>query len=85
MHHTIDWLMLSVGLVFAFYSIIRDYLKTHRNILPTIISGVGFILLIIGISTHHEGIAVLNVLGGMMIMISHYINYKLNRSFQCCV
>jgi hypothetical protein len=83
-HHAFDWTMLSIGVIIALYSILKDYLKSHKNILPLAISVLGFVFLSIGISSHQEGIAILSVMGGLAIMISHFINYKLKHNHAYC-
>ena len=80
-NHTFDWVFLSIGLLIAAYILVKDFTSSHRNFLPLIIAGLGFIFLYTGIETHGE-LFYLNVLGGLLIVCSHFYNWKLTHSKQ---
>lgn len=75
--HTFDFLLMSIGVVIAGYVLVRDYMKIHANVLPIFIAIAGFITLFIGIETHGE-LFLLNIIGGLMIVSSHIVNWKLS-------
>ncbi|MFT6338114.1 MAG: hypothetical protein ACI86M_000833 [Saprospiraceae bacterium] len=77
--HTFDFAMMSVGVLIAGYSLVRDYLKTHKNPQPLFLALAGFIILFIGIETHGE-LFLLNIIGGLMIVGSHLLNWRLSHS-----
>ena len=78
-NHTFDFTMMSVGVLIAGYSLVRDYMKTHKNPQPLILALTGFVILFIGIETHGE-LFLLNIIGGLMIVGSHILNWKLSHS-----
>lgn len=78
-NHTFDWALMSLGILIAGYILIKDFASGHRNILPIAIAAIGFITLFIGIESHGEHFY-LNVLGGLMIVGSHFLNWKLSHS-----
>ncbi len=75
-NHIFDWVMLGLGVVIAFYSIVLDYFQSHRNGIPFVLCAVGFLLLAFGIATHHSGIPVINLLGALFIVYAHWINHR---------
>ncbi|MFT4533112.1 MAG: hypothetical protein ACJA1A_001343 [Saprospiraceae bacterium] len=78
-NHTFDFAMMSVGVLIAGYSLVRDFMKTHKNPQPLLLALAGFITLFIGIETHGE-LFLLNIIGGLMIVGSHLLNWKLSQS-----
>ncbi len=80
-NHTFDFVMMSIGVVIAGYSLVRDYIKTHKNPMPLILGLAGFVTLFIGIETHGE-LFVLNILGGLMIVGSHLLNWRMSHHRQ---
>jgi len=69
----------SVGVLIAGYILVKDFTSNHRNILPIAIAGIGFITLFTGIETHGEHIY-LNILGGLFIVGSHFLNWRISHS-----
>jgi len=78
-NHTFDWVLMSIGVVIAGFILVKDFALVHKNILPLTIAGIGFITLFTGIQTHGEHFY-LNVLGGILIVGSHFLNWKLSHS-----
>ncbi len=78
-NHIFDWVLMSIGVIIAGYILIKDFASNHRNILPIAIAAVGFITLFIGIETHGEHFY-LNVIGGLLIVASHFLNWKISHS-----
>lgn len=78
-NHTFDWILMSIGIVIAGYILVKDFTFNHKNILPLIIAGVGFITLFTGIETHGDRFY-LNILGGLLIVASHFLNWKLSHN-----
>ncbi|MDF1694338.1 MAG: MerC domain-containing protein [Saprospiraceae bacterium] len=78
-NHIFDWTLMSIGILIAGYILIKDYLTAHKNMLPIAIAGIGFIVLFTGIETHGEHFY-LNIIGGILIVASHYVNWKLSHS-----
>lgn len=78
-NHTFDWVLMTIGILIAGYILIKDFSLTHKNILPITIAGVGFITLFTGIQTHGE-FFYLNILGGLLIVSSHFYNWKLSHA-----
>ena len=76
-NHTFDWVFMSIGILIAGYILVKDYTGNHKNFLPIVIAGVGFITLYTGIETHGEYFY-LNVIGGLLIILSHFYNWKLS-------
>ena len=78
-NHTFDWILISIGIIIAGYILIKDFALNHKNFLPITVAGLGFITLFTGIQTHGE-LFYLNVLGGMLIVSSHFFNWRLSRA-----
>ena len=78
-NHTFDWILMSLGILIAGYILIKDYATTHRNLFPIAIASIGFITLFAGIETHGDHFY-LNVIGGLLIVGSHFYNWKLSHS-----
>ena len=78
-NHTIDFTMMSIGVLIAGYSLMGDYLKSHKNPMPLFLAVAGFVTLFIGIETHGD-LFFLNILGGLMIVASHLLNWRLAHS-----
>lgn len=72
--HTFDFVMLSIGIVFAIYALRKSFLK-HHNWSPIVIALLGFAVLISGIFMHNP---IVSTAGGLIITYSHYRNYKLS-------
>lgn len=70
--HSFDFIMLTIGLIFAIYSLGKQYMVS-RNITPILIVLLGFGLLILGIFSHTW---ILSVSGGLVVAYAHYINYS---------
>ena len=80
-NHFFDWTMMTIGLTIAGYILTKDYNSKHGKLLPITIAGIGFIILGIGIETHGE-LFFLNVLGGILIVISHFLNWRFSHPKQ---
>ena len=78
-NHFFDWTMMAIGLAIAGYILTKDYIFKHKNLLPITIAGIGFITLGVGIETHGE-LFILNVLGGILIVVSHFFNWKISHA-----
>lgn len=76
-NHSFDFMMMSIGVLIAGYSLVRDYIRKHKNALPLFVAIVGFVTLFIGIETHGD-FFLLNIIGGLMIVGSHLLNWKLS-------
>jgi len=80
--HEFEMIILIISLCVASYSLIEGYIKVHRNAKVILLAILGFALLVIGheITIQYLG-ATLSTLGGVSILISHFINFRLrNRS-----
>jgi len=77
--HMFDWIMMSVGIVIAGYILVKDYAFFHKNVTPLVTAVLGFVALFAGIETHGNYIF-LNILGGLLIVASHFFNWRLNQS-----
>lgn len=74
-NHAFDITFVLIGLCVATFTLLKDISK-HQSYMPILIGGIGFVLLLIGVS-RHDHIPVLNILGGVMVFVSHILNYKL--------
>jgi MerC mercury resistance protein len=77
-NHLFDWVIISIGIVIAAYSLMGDYLRGHKSALPLSIASVGFAFLLIGMIDHHGWMLVFSVTGGLMVASSHIVNHRLN-------
>jgi len=77
-NHTFDWILMSIGITIAGYILIKDFFY-HKNILPVAVAGIGFITLYTGIETH-GALFYLNVIGGILIVSSHFLNWRLSHA-----
>ncbi len=71
--HIIDWTLLIIGVLIAGYSLTKDY-KFHKKRGPLALVFLGFLFLTVGILSHH--IVWLNILGGIIIIVGHFLNYQ---------
>lgn len=78
-NHAIDWLVIGLGIVIASYSLVGDFIRKHRSLLPVSLAGMGFAFLLLGMIEHHGWMLVFSVTGGLMVATSHIINHKLGR------
>jgi hypothetical protein len=78
-NHAFDWIFIGFGVVIAGFTLIKDYLKTHKDPTPVIIGITGLVLLIIGSFKHEGFFIVASLLGGIMVVSAHYINWKRSR------
>lgn len=77
--HIFDFTLMSIGVAIAGYVLVKDYRNTHKNSIPLLIAAIGFIVLFIGIESHGQ-FFLLNIVGGIMIVTSHLLNWKLSHS-----
>lgn len=75
--HTFDFALLGIGVVIAGYILVKDALKTHGNYLPLLLAVSGFAVLLVGIESHGQYFY-LNIIGGLMVVASHLLNWKLS-------
>ena len=78
-NHMFDWVVIGTGVVIATYSLLGDYLKVHRNIMPLMMAVLGFAFSIIGMIEHHGWMLVFSVVGGLLVASSHIVNHRLGR------
>jgi hypothetical protein len=78
-NHMFDWVVIGIGVVIASYSLLGDYLKLHKNVLPLTMAAIGFGFLMIGMIEHHGWMLVFSVLGGLLVASSHLVNHRLGR------
>ncbi len=76
-NHMFDWVVIGIGVVIASYSLLGDYLKLHKNLLPLTMAAIGFGFLMIGMIEHHGWMLVFSVLGGLLVASSHLVNHRL--------
>lgn len=78
LNHEFELIFLSISLCIASYSLIEGYLRVHNNLSVVVLALIGFVMLIIGHEMSSMAItAILSTIGGMCILISHLINYRL--------
>ena len=78
-NHYFDWTLMLMGILIAGYILVKDFSSNHKNIFPIVIAIIGFATLFTGIETHGEQFY-LNILGGLLIVSSHFLNWKLSHS-----
>lgn len=76
-NHAFDYFFIALGLVVAGFALIRARAK-HGNSTPIIIAALGFATLIGAQLDHGIMHSVLGVTGGLLIIVSHYYNYRLS-------
>lgn len=79
-NHVFDFVLLALGIIFAGFSLLKDYFK-HRSLLPLGVGTIGFVVLFVGITQH---ISMVSVLGGVLIAYSHILNYR-HKSKSCAL
>lgn len=78
-NHFIDWVVIGMGIIIAFYSLVGDYLKKHRQILPISLASIGFCFLLIGMIEHDGWMLVFSVAGGLLVASSHMLNHRISK------
>jgi hypothetical protein len=76
-NHAIDWVVIVTGILIAFYALVGDFLKKHRNLTPVVLAAFGFLFLLIGMIEHHGIMLIFSVLGGLMVASAHVINHRI--------
>lgn len=77
--HTFDFTLMTVGVAIAGYVLVKDLVKNHKNYMPLVLAIAGFITLFIGIESHGN-FPFLNIIGGLMIVSSHLMNWKFSHA-----
>lgn len=77
-NHTFDFGMMAIGISIAAYVLLRDLIKNHKSFIPLFICCFGFAVLFFGIESHGEYFY-LNIIGGLLVIISHLLNWKLSK------
>ena len=77
-NHMFDLSLMFIGIVIAGIILVKDFTSIHRNIFPIAVAGIGFIILFAGIESHGDQVY-LNLLGGALIVASHYLNWNLSQ------
>lgn len=78
-NHMIDWVVIGFGIIIASYSLLGDFIRKHRNILPLGMALTGFLFLLIGMVEHHGWMLLFSVAGGLMVASAHLINHRMRR------
>ncbi len=81
------WIEISfiiISVVLAMLSLYPTYKKKHANAKPLQIAAIGFFLLFVSrISAHGSMYEIIPiVLGGVLIAISHFINWRLLKAYK---
>ena len=76
--HTFDFGMMAIGISIAAYVLLRDLIKNHKSFIPLFVCLFGFAVLFYGIESHGEYFY-LNILGGLLVIVSHFINWNLSK------
>ncbi len=75
----IEWVFITLGLLFAFISLWPSYKKYHHKIKPLLFACSGFVLIAIGRLDLMEYWEMVNtVTGALLIASAHYFNWKLS-------
>ncbi len=77
----VDWVVIGLGIVIATYSLWGDYIKSHKNYVPVLMAGFGFLFLLIGMIEHHGWMLIFSVSGGLLVAASHIVNQRLGRVY----
>jgi hypothetical protein len=84
-NETFEQIFISVSAILAFGSICYGYTK-HKTALIFIPVSLGIIILLVGIFHHeHNNFGALrSAFGGLLLSISHYLNYLMCKSCDKC-
>lgn len=74
-HAVFEWAIIGISAVIASWSILRSYFKNHKNVIPTVMVVLGFLLLAVDHGFHIH--SWLLVTGGLLIASAHILNWKL--------
>lgn len=77
-----EWGMIVLAFVVGIYSLRHGYRKHHKNYLPFILFGLGFVLLVTKQFFHEAEIYFL-IPAVMLIVGAHYRNFKMSRNRTC--
>lgn len=76
-NEALEFLLIMSSIIIASYSILKSYLKEHRNFYPVIWLIVGVAFLLISLSIHHgTEHYILTAIGGFSIAFAHFANWK---------
>ena len=77
----IEHSVIALGIIIASFSLVKGYLKAHKNLKPIILAAIGFIALLANhqhhsAELHWQGYAII-AFGGAAIAFAHYLNWQL--------
>jgi len=81
----IEYSFIALSLALASTSLIKSYLKYHKDSFPLKLLFDGFILILVGRFLDSEAAeATVTALGGVSIALAHYINWSYNQDCKNC-
>ena len=88
-HNSIlQWMIVTGLLLVAFLSLFRSYRSGHGRLAPLLLGSLGFLGVLIGESFHGMEGHVLAGIGGLILAIAHYYNWRLltkQQGFNCSI
>lgn len=75
----LEWGFILTSVVIACWSLIPSYTQNHHDNLPLLIAVAGCICLLLGRFSVGEWEHFIAALGGLLIALAHFINWKLNQ------
>lgn len=79
-HPLVEWSLISLAIFIAGKSFSKSFKKHHQSYTPIIIGLVGFVMLIISRFAPHSLEHQFAALGGVILAVAHYVNWKKLRS-----
>lgn len=76
----VELVFIALGMSFAYFALYKGYKHIHGNSKPLMIASLGFCCFFIGITLGHNAEILFTSLGGIMIVSSHFSNWKLLRA-----
>jgi uncharacterized membrane protein YfcA len=75
--HLLEGILLSVGIGFGAYGVLRAYFKQHRDIRPVVVLCVGAILIVLGMFlVSHEAEPYLVSVGALCVGAAQILNMR---------
>ncbi len=81
-HMYLDLIFLAISIYLGFNSLIKSYLNLHKNLLPIGVAFLGMTIISYVLLAHLCDYIVLPALGGILLAVAHFLNFRLVSNFK---
>jgi len=81
--HEVEWILIGLSIVIAFYVLYKDFKKKHKKYLPSILAAGGFLMIFTG-HVFHDLEIIFAVSGGLIITFAYLVNWRMIQKSPNC-